>query len=152
MKEKSTKITDVLALIVFAVFAVCVLLVLLTGAKVYRQLVSSGEESFNRRTAAQYVTTRVRQAESVAVADFEGCEALVISETIDGEVYLTQVYCYDGYLRELFCAENAALSPRDGEKILPADTLEVTLSGELLTVRIGGQTLYLHLTGKEAAP
>lgn len=152
MKEKCTKITDVLALAVFAVFGLCVLLVLLSGAKVYRQLINRGETGFNQRTAAQYVTMRVRQAESVSVADFEGCEALVIPEMVDGEVYLTQVYCYDGYLCELFCAENAALSPGDGEKILPADTLEAAIEGELLTVEIDGRMLYLHLPGKEAAP
>ena len=33
MKEKTTKITDFLALMVFAVFALCLCLVLLTGAK-----------------------------------------------------------------------------------------------------------------------
>ena len=72
MKEKGTKLTDLLALTVFAVFALCVLLVLLSGARVYRGLVQRGEESFTSRTAARYVTMRVRQAESVAVGDFEG--------------------------------------------------------------------------------
>ena len=46
MKEKRSKLTDLLALTVFAVFALCVLLVLLSGAKVYRGLVQRGEENF----------------------------------------------------------------------------------------------------------
>ena len=46
MKEKRTKMTDLLALLVFAMFAVCVMAVLLTGAKVYRNVVDRGEAQF----------------------------------------------------------------------------------------------------------
>ena len=152
MKEKRTKMTDLLALLVFALFAVCVLAVLLTGAKVYRNVVDRGEAQFETRTAVQYVTMHVRQAEAVEVADFEGCDALTIPQTIDGEVYLTRIYCYEGFLRELFCAENAALSPADGEKILPAESLHLSVEGRLLTIRIDDQEIFLHLSGKEAAP
>ena len=152
MKEKRSKLTDLLALTVFAVFALCVLLVLLSGAKVYRGLVQRGEESFAARTATRYVTMRVRQARTVTVEDFEGCEALVIPENVDGATYLTRLYVYDGHIRELYCAENAALSPADGEKILPADSLRFDLEGNLLTVTVDGQALYLDLSGKEAAP
>ena len=152
MKEKSTKFTDFLALIVFMVFTLCVLLVLLFGARVYRELVDRGEETFGSRTAAQYVTTRVRQSEAVAVADFEGCQALVIPEEIGGETYLTRVYCYDGYIRELFCAKNAPLLPEDGEKILPGKSLTFSIEDDLLTVCLEKQKLFLHLHGKEASP
>ena len=103
MKEKRSKLTDLLALTVFAVFALCVLLVLLSGAKVYRGLVQRGEENFAARTAARYVTMRVRQARTVTVGDFEGCEALVIPENVDGATYLTRLYVYDGHIRELHC-------------------------------------------------
>ena len=152
MKDKNTKTTDILALLVFAVFALCLLLVLLTGAKVYRSLTERAEASFESRTAVRYVTMRVRQAEAVAVEDFDGCMALVLPERIDGERYVTRVYCHDGYIRELFCGENAALTKDAGEKIIPAVGLEFSLSGQLLTVRLDGQTLYLDLTGKGAAP
>ena len=152
MKERSRKITDLAVLPVFAIFALCVLLVLLSGVKVYRQLVTRGEETFAARTAAQYVTMRVRQAERVSVTDFEGCEALTVSETIDGSVWLTRVYCYEGYLRELYCGENAALSPGDGEKILPVESLGFSLENDLLTVRFPGREVLVCLNGKGAAP
>ena len=148
MKEKFTKITDLLALTVFAVFAVCILLVLLYGANVYQNLVRRGEESFEMRTAAQYVATRVRQAETVTVADFEGCEALVLPEEIDGARYLTRVYCFEGYIRELFCAENAALSPEDGEKVMAADSLRFLVEDDLLLATIDGREVLLQLRGK----
>lgn len=152
MREKRTKLTDLLAILVFVAFTLCVLLVLLFGAKVYRGLVGRGEESFRARTAAQYVTTRVHQAERVSVADFEGCQALVIPEEIDGAIYLTRVYCYDGYIRELFSGENAALSPEDGEKILPGASLIFSIEDNLLIVRLEEQEISLYLRGKEASP
>ena len=152
MKEKRWNITGLMALTVFEVFALCVVLVLLSGAQVYRGLTERGEENFSSHTAACYLTTRIRQAESVTVGDFEGCHALIIPEQIDGTTYLTRVYVYDGYLRELYCAENADLQPQDGEKVLPAEVLEVTLRDGLLTMELDGQMLFLDLTGKEAAP
>lgn len=148
MKKKFTRITDLPALLVFAVFAVCVLTVLLYGARVYGDLVQRGEESFRQRTAAQYVATRVQQAESVSVTDFGGCEALTIREDIDGRGYLTRVYCYGGYLRELFCAESAALEPQDGEKVIPAESLGLSIEGDVLTAVLDARTVYLQLRGK----
>ena len=151
MKKKFTKMTDLPPLLVFAVFAVCVLTVLLYGARIYGDLVRRGEETFRQRTAAQYITMRVQQAESVSVTDFGGCEALTIRENIDGKDYLTRVYCYDAYLRELFCAEGAALSVEDGEKVIAAEGLQLSLESDLLTVVVDGRVLYLQLRGKAGA-
>lgn len=154
MKRRSSKITDVLALLVFTVFVLCMLLVLLTGAGVYRNLVRSGEEQHTRRTAVRYITTRVRQAEAVAVEDFDGCSALVLREKTEGETYLTRVYSYDGVIRELYCAETARLTPEDGEAILQAESLTFELKENILMVNLGGeQQLALYLpAGREAVP
>lgn len=153
MKQKSSRITDVFALVVFGVFALCVLLVLLTGAGVYRRLVESGSKSYQDRTAVQYVATRVRQAETVAVEDFWGCQALTLREELDGEGYITRIYCYDGYLRELFCEEAASLLPEDGEQVLEAEAFQASLDGELLTVQVDSREVTLYLrSGREVGP
>jgi hypothetical protein len=148
MKKNPFKITDLLALTVFAAFAVCVLIVLLSGARVYKTLVQRGEESFRLRMATQYVATRVRQAEDVTVADFDGYEALHIREEIDGAVYVTRIYCCDGYLRELFCAQSAKLSPEDGEKIMEAESMSFSQNEDLLTVSVDDRKVILQLRGK----
>lgn len=153
MKEKSSKITDLLSLGVLAVFAVCALLVLLLGARVYRNLVETGGETYRARTASQYLTTRVRQAGQVEVTDFEGCDALVIREEVGSRVYLTRIYCYDGWLRELYAAESARLHPADGEKILEAEEMTLSLEAGLLRAELDGGSLVLHQrAGREAAP
>lgn len=153
--------TALAALLVFAVFAVCILLVLLTGADVYKRLVDKRQQTYDSRTMAQYLTTRVRQADqsgSIATEDFEGVSALVLREEIHGEDYLTRVYAYDGYLRELFTAADGSFHPADGEIILEADTLSFSLTGNTLTVFLephGGQTQVLTLflrSGREVQP
>lgn len=156
---RNSKITDLMSLVVFGVFALCVLLVLLTGADVYRELVNRGERAYESRTAAQYVATRVRQADSgggITVENFGGQDALVLREQISGKTYLTRVYCYDGFVRELFTAESGDFSLRDGEKILEAEQITFALKKDLLTARIvlsdgRSQELTLYLRSGEGA-
>lgn len=158
---KQWKLTDLISLVVFGIFAICILLVLLTGAGVYRDLVGRGEEYYQRRTAAQYLTTRVHQADAnggIAVEDFGGRDALVLREEIRGRTYLTRVYCRDGFLRELFTAETGSVSPEDGEKILEVRELSLSLEKGMLTARItlpdgSVEDLILYLrSGEVAAP
>ena len=145
MKEKPSNLTEFLALAVFALFALCLFGVLLTGARVYRNLVDQGSRSYADRTAAMYLSTRVRQSGGITVEEFDGCPALVSREEIDGRTYVTRVYCCDGYLRELFCAENAALSPEDGEIVLEAETFSAQLEQNTLLVELDGNCLTFRL-------
>lgn len=122
-RERKHYMGGLLTLLLLCVFAACVLSVLLTGAGTYRRLTERDRTSYDSRTAAQYLATKVRQADrqgAVSVRDFEGRDALVLTEEIDGEWYETRIYYCDGYLRELFTASDSDLAPEDGEKILPA--------------------------------
>lgn len=150
MKELTfQKLTRLMTLLTFAVFAVCVLLVLLSGADVYRRLTEEGESQYARRTAAQYITTRIRQAGSVQVGEFSGLDALEFRETLNGRSYLTRVYCYDGFLRELFTPEDGQFLAEDGETLLNVEALSLSVEDGLLCVQItlpegSTQTLYLQ--------
>lgn len=153
MKKPISKITDVLTLLVFAVFSLCVLLVMLFGAGVYRNLTEAGTARFDRRTAARYITTRVRQAQTLAVEQFEGIPALVMREKTEEEDCLIRIYGYEGTLRELYCEASARLRPKDGEAVLPVESLDFSLQGAVLTVKLGSDRLILHIPqGTEAGP
>lgn len=126
-----------IALLLFGVFAACVLAVLLTGAGAYRRLVQRDQAAYERRTCVQYIATRVRQADQrdgIWLADFEGVPALVLDQ---GDGYTTQVYCFEGWLMELYAAKDAGLAPEDGDQIMELDSLELSLEEGLLTVEIG---------------
>ncbi|MBO7253301.1 MAG: DUF4860 domain-containing protein [Oscillospiraceae bacterium] len=154
MKEKGSGITDVLALAAFAIFAVCILLVLLTGANVYQNLTERSQQQFVNRTAVNYLTTRVRQAQSVTVEEFYGCSTLALREEIDSEVYVTRVYAYNGTIRELYGLESAQLTLDDGEVILPMEAMSFTVEGDFLTAVLeDGQKIILCISaGRELWP
>ena len=150
-------IASLASLLLFGVFAVCILLVLLTGAKAYRGLTQRDQSAYARRTAAQYLTTRVRQGDAqgqISVEKFGGADTLLLTEEIDGTLFVTRVYCYDGAIRELFSFADETFEPGDGEEILPAEGLELTLDGQVLTASIlnadgTDQTLTLYLRSGE---
>ena len=162
MKHKTSLFSSqtLAVLLVGAVFALCLMLVLLTGAEGYASLVRRGEEGYRQRTVAQYITTRVRQAPnggSVTVGQFHGAPALEVREELEGDWYLTRVYCHEGYLRELFTPEGGNFSPEDGEKLLPLEEITFVETGSALNVTLSWedgarQTVTLHLPGKEVLP
>ena len=132
------------ALLLFAVFAASVMAVLLPGAKAYRGVTRRDQEAYNALTAVQYVAQRVRQADSlygITLEDFEGVECLVLGQ---GEPYITRLYCYEGWLMELYCLAGESFSPEDGERIIEAQELKLSLDQGMLGVQV--------LTAQEEAP
>ena len=159
MKEQTKKshISGIMVLLLFGGFMVSVLLVLLTGADVYQRMAQRGQDSYEQRTAAQYIATRVRQADQagmVSVRDFWGQDALVLTQVYDGLPYETLVYCYDGYLRELFAGAGSPQDPEYGEPVLPAETLQIMDQNSCLQVELQlpegkEETLILYLRSGE---
>ena len=158
--QKATTHTNAIApLLLFVFFTTCILFVLLTGADTYKNLAQRDRDSFQHRTVAQYLTTRIRQNDalhSIQVSDFstdhttsQG-DTLILREEIDGRTYYTRIYCYDGYLRELFSPAGLEFSRSDGEAILEVNSLYFTLNQDLLSIQTtyadnSTQTLLLHL-------
>ena len=155
--HRKGNMTGVAALLVFGIFAVCIVLVLLTGANAYRGLTQRDQSAYSRRTAAQYLTTRVRQADwlgQITVGEFGGEDALLVEEEIDGVLFLTRVYYHDGAIRELFAFADETFAPQDGEEILPARSLTVEQEGRWLKISVTGEDgtvtdLTLHLRSGE---
>ena len=135
-------IDGMFVLLLFAVFACCVLAVLLTGAGSYRRLTERDQRAFDGRICAQYVASKVRACDAagaVGVGAFDGPAAesgstLFLRETVEGEAYVTRIYWYDGYVRELYAAAGETFSPEDGTEVLAAQALSFTLRDGLLTV------------------
>ena len=139
MKNNNYKsqIEGLLVLVLFGVFAICILAVLLTGAGAYGRLVDRQQNSYAERTVPQYIATKVRQADTadaVSIGTFGGVESLELKESLDGKEYLTRIYCYDGFLRELFSEASGEFDPEDGECILEAEQVEFLLEGAILRI------------------
>ncbi|MCQ2566116.1 MAG: DUF4860 domain-containing protein [Clostridia bacterium] len=162
MKKKNNSknsISGLATLLMFGVFAVCIMSVLLTGAGAYKRLTQRDQASFSARTCSQYIVTKVRQAgspDAVSVESFDGYDCLVFAEDIDGWTYVTRVYCCDGWLCELFTAEDGGFLPEDGEKVVEAEDLKVYSENGLINVSVTDREGYessfcLNVRGMEVS-
>ena len=93
-RNRTVHLDGVLAVLLLGVFAACVLAVLLAGADGYQRLTQRDREAYAQRTAAQYLATRVRQADTAAGMTVEpfgpdGPDALLLYEEIEGTTYVT---------------------------------------------------------------
>ena len=134
---KKRNLSGVFVLLVFAVFMVSVLLVLLSGADTVQRLSERDRKTYHHRTAVQYISTRIRQADSrgaVKTEIFDDLSTLVLTEYVDSEAYETRIYCYDGYLREMFCSAGLALPHEFGEKILPMESFTAEMNSDSLQI------------------
>lgn len=148
IEQKPSRLGDFAVLLTFGMFALCILLVLLGSARLYQTLTERDLRSYDARTVTQYLSTRLHQADqenALSVEDFEDTTALCIHETIGNREFLTRIYCYDGYLRELFTPVTGEFSPVDGEKLLPIEALAVSMEDHLLRLQIGHEQVLLYL-------
>ena len=107
----------------FVLTATSVALVVLASGTYSRQ-VQDSEDSFASRTALSYVTEKIHQADeygAVYAGTFDGQDAIVIRQTYSEQTYVTYLYEYDGYLRELFIQDGVDAKASDGRKILSSD-------------------------------
>ncbi len=145
---------NLLPVLLFAVLAATVLSVLLSGVQLYSNMTREQQQGYLDRTVQQYVCTKVRQAQSpsaVSVEDFGGACALVIRQELEGEHFIERIYCYDGFLRELFTFSDSEMLPEDGEQLLELSAFSAALENDLLTLSFcdadgNSQTIYLDLS------
>ena len=152
MRKKAAKhhMDGVFALLLFAVFAGCILLTLLFGASSYEKLVERDQRSYEQRTGVQYIAAKIRHSDKaglVSVGSFsdrkaiDGDEINTLYLQFEGEDgiipgFYTKIYYYDGYIREVLCAEDGGLEPDAGGEILAAKGLSLSQEGSLIHITV----------------
>ncbi len=139
-------------LILFALLAIFLLQTLWTGAQIYQSMYHRESESRIFRTASQYLSTRLAQTDGddISIGEFHAIPTLFLA---DGTEFVTLIYCYDGYLRELYSVVGADVVPDAGEKLLPLDGFAVEDKDGLLSLRItrgNNEITVYHAVGEEA--
>ena len=112
---------------VFFVLAASSVAIVVLASGFYSRQVKASSDSYSGRTALAYVTEKMHQNdENGAIADgtFDGENALVIRQRYDEKDYVTYLYAYDGYLRELFIRDGTEAKASDGRKILATKDFE----------------------------
>ena len=119
-------------LILFGVMLLTGVMLIAMGTGVYENVLTSMDANDNSRTAPAYIRQKIRQAGdagAVSAGELDGCDAIVIRESIGGETYLIYLYCDDGSLKELLIREgNASISASAGSDILDLSGMSVSAS------------------------
>ena len=153
MKKETTghHMDGVYVLLLFAVFAGCILIVLLFGTSAYEKLVERDRAAYDQRTGVQYLAAKIRHSDGAdhryvgSISDRTTVDADEINtlylqfEGEDGEAVpgsYTKIYYYDGYIREILCAEDGGLLPEDGNEILAAEGLQISKAGNLISFSV----------------
>ena len=140
--SSKNKLVGLIPLLLFAILAVSVLSVLFSGTKTYASITNRDSITYANRTTAQYFSTKLKQTDGLIGVEAFGNEcAVTLAETINGTTYITRLYCYNGYLYELFSPASADVSPQDGEKLLKLNSMTATIDNGLLTINLDGKTI-----------
>ena len=156
MREQTHRVNGFLMLLVYGIFALFSLLLVVVGARVYRNIVTTGQRNTQTRAAFSYVTNKIRMGtqspEAVRREEIEGMEVLVLKAEAEG--YETRIFYYDGALRELYQASDQEFFPDMGEKIVEAADFQVRITeeGNLILRAIDSEgtehSLHLYMEGK----
>ncbi|NCB50557.1 MAG: DUF4860 domain-containing protein [Clostridia bacterium] len=156
MKKRNFGFDVIAGLFLVCVFAASLFFTLASGARIYKDVSAVMEEQYTSRTALGYVTAKLHQSDAAGCVSLETLgevPALVISEEFDGVLYKTFVYCWDGYITELFCPASEPLLPSDGLPVIAAEKLEFSIEGRLMRIdcftSAGEATAYVGLVSRE---
>ena len=127
----------VFVFVLLGLFAVMSTLMVLLGAQMYRNTVDRSTANNEDRVLSAYVRSMIRAEDTrdaMAVGEYDGVKTLAMREDLDGEPYVTWLYCYDGHMYECFTSDDGTFNPESGTAICPAQRFEPSLENGLLTV------------------
>ncbi|MBO4458137.1 MAG: DUF4860 domain-containing protein [Butyrivibrio sp.] len=136
--------------IVDMVFVICLMLlfvfsalsVITIGADVYQKNVGSVAGNYSKRIACAYITEKIRQSDAnggIYVENVFDQNTIVLQSDVNGVLYNTYIYAYEGNLMELYAMDELKdLYPQSGQKILELNYYNVE--------DIGNNTLSVNVT------
>ena len=159
MKKRNVGFDVIAGLFLVCAFASSLFFTLAGGVRIYKDVSAVLASQYTSRTALGYITAKLHQSDAagcVSLGVLGDVPAVVISETIDGEAYKTYVYCWEGYIMELFCPASEPLLPADGLRVIAAEKLDFFMDGGFLRIdwvtESGAETGYVGLvSGKGGA-
>ncbi len=144
VRQKNHSMDSLFSFLLLLIFCLFTLMLSGMGSTIYRNGTAQLNENYTSRTAAAYVTEKVRQhdeAGAVFMTDVEELPALALRDTIDGAAFITYVYFYDGALCELMVQEDRPPEAAMGSRIveLSSLTIEPIDGTDLLSVTAVGE-------------
>ena len=129
----------VFVFVLLGLFAVMSTLMVLLGAQMYRNTVDRSTANNEDRVLSAYVRSMIRAEDTsgaMEIGEYDGVKALAMREDLDGEAYVTWLYCYEGQMYEWFTSDDGEFRPESGTAICLAQRFEPSLDNGLLTVNL----------------
>ncbi len=114
----------------FFAYTLSSLLLSIMGANVYTNTVQVSQDNYDVRTSVLYLSQKVRQSEqidAISIQQFNGADALVITETFGEYKFDTWIYIENGYLCEALLSEGISLISGAGQNIMPLSSMAFDL-------------------------
>lgn len=131
MNRKQPHIVDVIfVLALLGLFALSSLFLITAGSEIYQNTVDNMRTNYEMRTSTSYLTEKVRHAKNIELTKLMDTDAIAITEFVDSTEYVTYLYYYDGYLRELHTTADNDLGPAilaAGQRITKLNSVTFTL-------------------------
>ena len=138
-EPRNHMISQVFVFVLLGVFAVLSTFMVLLSAQLYRGVVGHTEQTATHRILTSYVMNAVRAndaTDAIYIDERNDIDMLVFNWDVEGELYETKVYCYDGMLRELFTKASQEFKPGYGEAICEADSFAAMIDNGLLKIDV----------------
>lgn len=133
-KHRPTHTTDLLfSLGLFCVFAASAFIVIMIGIHVYQGTVEQMQDTYSTRTALSYVTEKIRQHDhsgSVDTISLNDQNALVLTDTVQDNTYLTYIYADEEALYELTIPSDREPDFAMGEQIIEVKNFSIQELGD----------------------
>ena len=131
---------SVFVFFLIGLFAVASLVLTLIGLQVYRHVTDSASLNSESQMILSYIGNKVRTFDSqgdVAIETRDGLPLLSLRETLDGQLYETNIYAYQGAVWESLVPAGDAFDPENGEQLVMAQSLQyVMLTPNLMEVTV----------------
>ena len=129
IRTGSRRIDSIFVMILFFLFALTAFVLVMIGVRQYQSTADSMNYNYEVRTATSYLREKVRQNDShaaISIDNIEDTDVLALKSEVNGIVYYTYIYYYDGYLRELYVQDGSSYSLSTGQQII--ELLEMTIN------------------------
>ena len=144
MKQTARSPLGIYTIAIAALFLAGLLLLVVFGARTYRDAAAAQADSNRSRALLSYIATCVRSSDRKdAVAVLQDGSVLEIA---DGSGYALYIYCADGNLLEQYSAQGAELNPSASTVLEQTAYFEVqTPAQDTLKITTDAGSLLLHV-------
>jgi hypothetical protein len=138
MGNKKHAVNLIFTVTLLGVFALSAIMVAVMGAQVYQRGAAKMQANFDTRTSLVYISEKLRQNpdEAFRRESVEGSDALVLTQSYDGNVYESWIYVHDGKLYEVMVAAGTSVKPGDGQRIMSLNSIDIDIEDTLLTITV----------------